>query len=89
MSTLNSLDIITVCRKMEAPVRSFIRVEISGRVLAYDASEKFVSWAIFTTLTVLIEAIMPDDVALEKVKALEALAADVERVRPASIEGKK
>ncbi|KAI0301040.1 PALP-domain-containing protein [Multifurca ochricompacta] len=29
--------------------------------------------------------IMPDDVALEKVKALEAFGADVERVRPASI----
>jgi len=29
--------------------------------------------------------IMPDDVAFEKVKALEALGADVERVRPASI----
>ncbi|KAI0267036.1 PALP-domain-containing protein [Gloeopeniophorella convolvens] len=29
--------------------------------------------------------IMPDDVAIEKVKALEALGADVERVRPASI----
>ncbi|KAH9991801.1 PALP-domain-containing protein [Russula vinacea] len=33
--------------------------------------------------------IMPDDVALEKVKALEALGADVERVRPASIVDKK
>lgn len=38
----------------------------------------------------LFEAIiMPDDVALEKVKALEALGADVERVRPASIVDKK
>ncbi|KAI0246456.1 PALP-domain-containing protein [Lactifluus subvellereus] len=33
--------------------------------------------------------IMPDDVALEKVKTLEALGADVERVRPASIVDKK
>lgn len=33
--------------------------------------------------------IMPDDVALEKVKALEALGATVERVRPASIVDKK
>jgi hypothetical protein len=33
--------------------------------------------------------IMPDDVALEKVKALEALGADIERVRPASIVDKK
>jgi cysteine synthase A len=33
--------------------------------------------------------IMPDDVALEKVKALEALGANVERVRPASIVDKK
>ena len=33
--------------------------------------------------------IMPDDVAFEKVKALEALGADVERVRPASIVDKK
>jgi len=33
--------------------------------------------------------VMPDDVALEKVKALEALGADVERVRPASIVDKK
>jgi len=39
---------------------------------------------------VLFEAIIiPDDVALEKVKALEALGADVERVRPASIVDKK
>lgn len=38
----------------------------------------------------LLEAIiMPDDVALEKVKALEALGADIERVRPASIVDKK
>jgi len=33
--------------------------------------------------------IMPDDVAEEKVKALRALGADVERVRPASIVDKK
>lgn len=33
--------------------------------------------------------IMPDDVAQEKVKALLALGADVERVRPASIVDKK
>ncbi|VDC07603.1 unnamed protein product [Peniophora sp. CBMAI 1063] len=33
--------------------------------------------------------IMPDDVALEKVKALEALGAEVQRVRPASIVDKK
>ncbi|KAI0044201.1 PALP-domain-containing protein [Auriscalpium vulgare] len=33
--------------------------------------------------------IMPDDVAIEKVRALEALGADVERVRPASIVDKK
>jgi len=32
---------------------------------------------------------MPDDVAYEKVKALEALGAGVERVRPASIVDKK
>jgi cysteine synthase A len=32
---------------------------------------------------------MPDDVAYEKVKALEVLGADVERVRPASIVDKK
>jgi cysteine synthase A len=32
---------------------------------------------------------MPDDVAEEKVKALEALGATVERVRPASIVDKK
>jgi cysteine synthase len=32
---------------------------------------------------------MPDDVALEKVRTLEALGADVERVRPASIVDKK
>lgn len=32
---------------------------------------------------------MPDDVAGEKVKALIALGADVERVRPASIVDKK
>jgi hypothetical protein len=33
--------------------------------------------------------IMPDDVAAEKVKALEALGATVEQVRPASIVDKK
>lgn len=33
--------------------------------------------------------IMPDDVAEEKVKALSALGADVQRVRPASIVDKK
>jgi len=33
--------------------------------------------------------IMPDDVAEEKVKALLALGADIERVRPASIVDKK
>lgn len=33
--------------------------------------------------------IMPDDVAEEKVKALRALGAHVERVRPASIVDKK
>lgn len=32
---------------------------------------------------------MPDDVAEEKVKALQALGADVERVRPASIVDKR
>lgn len=32
---------------------------------------------------------MPDDVAEEKVKALLALGADVERVRPASIVDKR
>lgn len=32
---------------------------------------------------------MPDDVAEEKVKALHALGADVQRVRPASIVDKK
>ena len=32
---------------------------------------------------------MPDDVAEEKVKALEALGATVERVRPASIVDQK
>lgn len=32
---------------------------------------------------------MPDDVAEEKVKALHALGAEVERVRPASIVDKK
>ena len=33
--------------------------------------------------------IMPDDVAEEKVKVLQSLGADVERVRPASIVDKK
>ena len=36
-----------------------------------------------------IAIIMPDDVAEEKVKALLALGAEVERVRPASIVDKK
>jgi cysteine synthase len=37
----------------------------------------------------MVAIIMPDDVAEEKVKALRALGADVERVRPASIVDKK
>lgn len=37
----------------------------------------------------MLAIIMPDDVAEEKVKALEALGAEVERVRPASIVDKK
>lgn len=37
----------------------------------------------------MVAIIMPDDVAEEKVKALKALGADVERVRPASIVDKK
>ena len=36
-----------------------------------------------------VAIIMPDDVAEEKVKALRALGATVERVRPASIVDKK
>lgn len=40
-------------------------------------------------LLTLSAIIMPDDVAEEKVKALLALGADVERVRPASIVDKK
>ena len=40
-------------------------------------------------LLTLSAVIMPDDVAEEKVKALLALGADVERVRPASIVDKK
>ena len=42
--------------------------------------------AVFTMATAII---MPDDVAEEKVKAIEALGAEVERVRPASIVDKK
>jgi hypothetical protein len=51
----------------------------------------FIVWADFVTLTgcVIKAIIIPDDVAYEKVKALEALGADVERVRPASIVDKK
>jgi hypothetical protein len=51
----------------------------------------FVSWGDSATLTghVIKAIIMPDDVAYEKVKALEALGAGVERVRPASIVDKK
>jgi cysteine synthase len=37
----------------------------------------------------LLAIIMPDDVAQEKVNALQALGADVQRVRPASIVDKK
>ena len=40
-------------------------------------------------LTGLPAIIMPDDVAEEKIKALQALGAQVERVRPASIVDKK
>jgi len=36
-----------------------------------------------------VAIIMPDDVAEEKVKALRALGASVEKVRPASIVDKK
>lgn len=41
------------------------------------------------TIKIMVAIIMPDDVAEEKVKALKALGADVERVRPASIVDKK
>lgn len=40
-------------------------------------------------LTSSLAIIMPDDVAQEKVKALQSLGAEVERVRPASIVDKK
>ena len=40
-------------------------------------------------LKVILAIIMPDDIAEEKVKALLALGAEVERVRPASIVDKK
>ena len=52
--------------------------EISKRELPQNDREQ-----IF--LTGLPAIIMPDDVAEEKVKALQALGAQVERVRPASI----
>lgn len=40
-------------------------------------------------LTWVLAIIMPDDVAEEKVAALRALGADIQRVRPASIVDKK
>ena len=46
-------------------------------------------WSTHTTHPVTPAIIMPDDVAEEKVKALLALGAHVERVRPASIVDKK
>ena len=56
----------------------------------YDASKKLLHCDVLYLDWSVVEAIiMPDDVALEKVKALEALGADVERVRPASIVDKK
>ena len=42
-----------------------------------------------TILRMTLAIIMPDDVAEEKVKALQALGAEVHRVRPASIVDKK
>lgn len=39
--------------------------------------------------TFYLAIIMPDDVAEEKVKALSALGADIQKVRPASIVDKK
>lgn len=56
----------------------------------YDTSESSGSetrTVLDTSITSAI--IMPDDVAQEKVKALEALGAEVQRVRPASIVDKK
>lgn len=49
----------------------------------------WVKFVILTKSCYLKAIIMPDDVAFEKVKALEVLGADVERVRPASIVDKK
>jgi cysteine synthase len=45
--------------------------------------------SISTILRIILAIIMPDDVAEEKVKALQALGAEVQRVRPASIVDKK
>ena len=45
--------------------------------------------SISTVLRMILAIIMPDDVAEEKVKALQALGAEVQRVRPASIVDKK
>lgn len=48
-------------------------------------TECYKSQAVFLILAIII----PDDVAEEKAKALLALGADLERVRPASIVDKK
>jgi len=45
--------------------------------------------SISTILRMTLAIIMPDDVAEEKVKVLQALGAEVQRVRPASIVDKK
>jgi hypothetical protein len=56
------------------------------QVCVQHTSCKFARHSLFTMATAII---MPDDVAEEKVNAIKALGANVERVRPASIVDKK
>ena len=53
--------------------------------LRYQFVPSFSYHAHAVNISLLSAIIMPDDVAEEKVKALHALGADVQRVRPASI----
>ncbi|KAJ3824122.1 tryptophan synthase beta subunit-like PLP-dependent enzyme [Lentinula raphanica] len=67
-----------------------ISIATIARARGYDTSMHCSNFILLTINQLVDQAIiMPDDVAEEKVKALHALGADVERVRPASIVDKK
>jgi hypothetical protein len=66
-----------------------IKIEINYSAEDMMPVSQTLSYPADTTIICNLAIIMPDEVAEENVKALLALGADVERVRPASIVDKK